>query len=225
MGPQAPGPALHSSRLEVYLPDSRFSGSGPDRCTPRGVEARSKERLGASGSPFCPAPFSLPLPLLWPAATQGGGGGPGGAAFQDSRATPASLSQGCQCLPRLGHSQVLELRPSWGACPLLQPTCPTAAVSIPGFCQCSLLRAATYPLCPEPRRPAAFTLHPSSPTLCLRPSGHSIAPFTISPRAPRVLPSLCCLPTGSPPRLHQPCGLPIPLDPSSLVPTPEHTGK
>lgn len=72
-----------------------------------------------------------------------------------------------------------------------QPTCPTAAVSIPGFCQCSL--RATYPLCPEPRRPAAFTApHLAPPSASALWPLHS--PFhTISPRAPRVLrPSAAC---------------------------------
>lgn len=96
--PRRPAPALHSSRLEVYLPDSRFSGSGADRCTLRGRSRVQGAPHRASGSRFCPrtlqSAFAPPL-----ACHHTGRGGPGGSCSpRDSWATPASLSQGCQCL-------------------------------------------------------------------------------------------------------------------------------
>lgn len=198
-----------------------FLALGPTGAHP-GVGAGSRERrTGQAEAPSAPAPFSLPLPLLWPAATQGGVA-QGGAAFPGTVGPPQLHSPRGANASRLGHSQVLELGQSRGACPLLSllvppPPCPSLGLPVQPACY----------LPPLPRAPPHSSFHcpPSGPTLCLRPLATPIAAFTPFPQE-HPGSSVPLLPApGSPPRLRQPCGLLIPLDPSSLVPTPEHTGK
>lgn len=160
--PRRPAPVLHSSRLEVYLPDSGFASSGTDRCTPRGQSRVQGEPHRAGGSPLCRCTLQSALaPPL--ACRHTGRGAPGGSCFPGTVEPPQLHSHRGASASRLGHSRVFELRQSqWGLSPP-QPTCPTATVSIPGFCQYSL--HTTYPLRPEPRRPAVLTaphLAPSS---------------------------------------------------------------
>ena len=216
-----PAPVLHSSRLEVYLPDSKFSGSGADRCTPRGRSRVQGAPHRASGSPFCPRTLQSALaPPL--ACRHTGRGGPGGAAFPGTVGPPQLHSPRGANASHLGHSQVLELGQSRGACPLLSllvppPPCPSLGLPVQPACY--------LPPLPRAPPPSSFHCPPSGPTLCLRPLATPIAAFTPFPQE-HPGSSVPLLPApGSPPRLRQPCGLLIPLDPSSLVPTPEHTGK
>ena len=154
--PRRPAPVLHSSRLEVYLPDSGSSSSGTDRCTPRGQSRVQGERTGRAEAPSAAAPFSL-------ACRHPGRGAPGGSCFPGTVEPPQLHSHRGASASRLGHSRVFELRQSqWGLSPP-QPTCPTATVSIPGFCQYSL--HTTYPLRPEPLRPSPAAQQVSLPPI------------------------------------------------------------
>lgn len=220
-GPQAPGPLRlpQQSSREVYLPDSRFLALGPTGAHPGSEPGPGRRRTGQVEAPSAPAPFSLPLPLLWPAATQGGVAQ--GELLSQGQSGHPSFTHRVPMPPAWVTHKCLNSRPSWGG--LSPPQLLVPLPPCPSLDSASAACVLPTPL-PEPRRPAAFTApHLAPPSASALWPLHS--PFhTISPRAPRVLrPSAAC--PGSPPRLHQPCGLPIPLDPSSLVPTPEHTGK
>ena len=107
--PRSPAPVLHSSRLEVYLPDSRFSSSGTDRCTPRGQSRVQGAPHRAGGSPLCrctlQSAFAPPL-----ACRNTGRGAPGGSCFLGTVGPPQLHSHRGASASRLGHSRVLELR-------------------------------------------------------------------------------------------------------------------
>ena len=130
-----------------------FLALGPTGAHP-GVGAGSRERrTGQAEAPSAPAPFSLPLPLLWPAATQGGVAR-GGLLSQGQSGHPSFTLPGVPMPPTWVTHKCLNSGSQGGPVPCSAYLSHRRRVH-PSVCQCSL--RATYPLCPEPRRPAAFT--------------------------------------------------------------------
>lgn len=160
--------------ISIYLPDSGSSGSGGDRCTPRGQSRVQRAPHTAGEAPSAPAPCSLPSPLRWAAATQRC---PTEEPLLQLRfaltgvpVPPAWVAH--ECLNSGGHS---------GAVP--------SSAYLSRCCRVHPWILPVQPACYLPPLPQAHC-PPSSPTLwpLPQPLSHHFPKSTQGP------PSLCCLP-------------------------------
>lgn len=167
-----------STCLTPGLPALGLTGAHP------GVRAGSREsRTGRAEAPSAAAPFSLPSPLLWPAATQGGGP-QGGAASLGQSSHPSFTLTGVPVPPAWVTHECLNSGSHSGACPLLSllvplPPCP----SLDSASTACILPTPSAPS-PSARAPPPSSSHcpPSSPILCLCPLATPIAPLTPFPQ-------------------------------------------